>query len=171
MKTKDSSIASSDASQRLLDVWLVELVLPSFLPYEVSLKEVFERLAVEKVVERPTGGEMTDDEDALAAPAQQDIVEAAPHPMDGLLPALAVGIRCGEVVSAHGVDLRGRRAIERAIIAFAKSPIKEHGSGVSRERKLDRLDRPTQVRCKHSCQAIGHASLTEFACEDTTAFG
>ena len=48
----------------------VEAVFPAFLPFELSSAQVRERHSVEEVVERPTRGDVTNDEDSAVVPPQ-----------------------------------------------------------------------------------------------------
>jgi hypothetical protein len=81
-------------------------VLPSFAPGEVLRCEVFQRDAVDEVVQAPSGGDVTDDEDPLPVPPQWQVGQEPADTGDGLPPAFAAGVGAG----------RGARAGRRAVL-------------------------------------------------------
>ncbi len=140
----------------------VEAILPTFLPREVSLDQVFEAHAVHKVIEGPPGGDVTHDQNPLSRPAKRQVREKATRTLYGLLPTLTIGIRSAEMLAASPVDLRSWRAVEVAEVALPKPPINQARECGTTEGDLDRLGRSAEVRYKNGDDVVMEATLTQF---------
>jgi hypothetical protein len=86
-------------------------VLPTFLPFERSADEFFERYMSQKVIQRPPGRYMTDDHDAKRIMGTGEAVEKAANSLDRLSPALAFWKRLVEPPSAFGIKLSARHPV------------------------------------------------------------
>src|SRR3954454_17367205 len=140
-----------------------EAVFPAFLPGEILPRERLERDPVRVVVESPPRRDVPDHEDAPAVEGDRQPVEAAPNPLDGLTPRLALRPRLLEMAATFAVEQGARHAVQRPVVALAEPPVVGDGDSGARECDLGCLNRAGEVGAEDLVDTVVPASLAEQA--------
>src|SRR5262245_26976467 len=125
-----------------------ERVLPALLPVERRPNELLEREPEQQVLQRPAVRRMSDQQDVLAVPLGEQVVQEAPSPLHDLPVALATREGLVDPLHALRFDIGHRRPVQLAAVALTEPPISVHRKVRPRKRDLCSLDRTAEVRCE-----------------------
>jgi hypothetical protein len=107
----------------------------------------------------PSGGEVADYQDSLAAPARRQVAEKPADPSGGLPPAFTLGVSPVEMIAPGGAHLLGRPAGVLSVVAFAQSPVVQDRNRRSVQCDRRRLRRPRQVGAEDSREPVRAPAL------------
>jgi hypothetical protein len=116
------------------------------------------------VIEREAGRGVPHQQDTLPITVVQQLVEQRANRCCHLAIALPVGERYVDAQRALCVHLLDRRTVERAVVALTQPLVGQPRYLDAREREVDRLHGPGEVRAQHDVEAVVAAAAAELDC-------
>ena len=138
-------------------------VLPSLLPRELLSGQFLQRTIVDEVIQPPTRRHMTDDDDVASRPSRGEVTKKPAHARNGLSPALASGIRHGQVLEEWLDHLASWRPVQFAVVTFSKPPVVQDWNGRGLEGQGGSLNRAGEIRGEHCVDSVHPSPLAEKA--------
>ena len=136
-------------------------VLPSSLPAERKIYEVFQQLTVDEVVERPPRRHVTDQKNTLARPLFNQLVQSQRDSLYRLSPALSTRERFVEPKPPFRIKLCSRHAVHRSVVALPQPPVEADGNARVSERDLRRFDGSVQIGSDNDVEVVVTSPLTQ----------